>query len=54
LQSYFKYLNLSGFVVSRLEEWVSNRKSQSGPRQKSEDTARKEIPMFMCVEAVKN
>lgn len=53
LQSYFKNLNETGFYVSRLEEWISNKKSQNGPRQKAEDTARKEIPMFMCIEALK-
>lgn len=53
LQSYFKNLNTSHFLVARLEEWVSNKKSQIGPRQKAEDVARKEIPMFMCIEAVK-
>lgn len=53
LQSYFKSLNASGFLVSRLEEWISNKKSQNGPRQKTEDIARKEIPMFMCMECIK-
>jgi len=53
LQSYFKNLNNSGFLVSNLEEWISNKKSQNGPRQKAEDVARKEIPMFMCIESVK-
>jgi len=53
LQSYFRVFNENHFVVSKLEEWVSNKKSQSGPRQKAEDIARKEIPMFMCIEAIK-
>jgi len=53
LQSYFKVLCSAGFLVSRLEEWISNKKSQNGPRQKAEDIARKEIPMFMCIEAIK-
>jgi ubiquinone/menaquinone biosynthesis C-methylase UbiE len=54
LQLYFKVLNTAGFLVSNLEEWISNKKSQNGKRQKAEDVARKEIPMFMCIEAVKN
>jgi len=54
LQSYFRVFNESDFVVSRLEEWISNKKSQNGPRQKAEDVARKEIPMFMCIEAIRN
>lgn len=52
LQFYFKLLGNSGFCVSRLEEWISNRKSESGPRAKAEDTARKEIPLFLFLEAI--
>jgi ubiquinone/menaquinone biosynthesis C-methylase UbiE len=54
LQSYFKALNKAGFAVARLEEWISHRKSQKGPRQEAEDRARKEIPMFVMLEAVKS
>ncbi|MFH1454752.1 MAG: class I SAM-dependent methyltransferase [bacterium] len=53
LQAYFNTLYTYGFLIGRLEEWISNKKSQNGPRQKVEDIARKEIPMFMCIEAVK-
>lgn len=53
LQYYFKMLNKTGFVVGRLEEWISHKKSVKGPRAKAEDTARKEIPMFLCLEAIK-
>ena len=53
LQTYFKTLGNAGLAVSRLEEWVSHKKSQNGPRRKAEDHARKEIPMFMMMEAVK-
>lgn len=51
LQLYFKFLNKNGFGVSRLEEWVSHRKSEPGPRAKSENTARHEIPLFLFLEA---
>lgn len=54
LQFYFKALGKSGFEVARLEEWNSNRKSQPGPRAKAEDVARKEIPLFLCLEAKKH
>jgi ubiquinone/menaquinone biosynthesis C-methylase UbiE len=54
LQQYFSIFHTSGFLVARLEEWVSHKKSQAGPKQKIEDTARKEIPMFLCIEAVKS
>ncbi len=53
LQYYFKLLNKNGFAAARLEEWNSNRKSQPGPRAKAEDRARKEIPLFMFLEAIK-
>jgi len=53
LQAYFKSLNIAGFLTADFEEWISNKKSQNGPRQKEEDTARKEIPMFACIEALK-
>ena len=53
LQVYIKALTKAGFVVSRLEEWISHKKSGSGPRQAAEDTARKEIPLFLCIEARK-
>lgn len=53
LQEFFKALNKAKFAVTRLEEWNSHKKSQSGPRQKAEDTARKEIPLFMAIEAKK-
>jgi len=53
LQSYFKALNKSGFAVTRLEEWISHKKSESGPRSAEEDRMRKEIPMFLMVGAKK-
>jgi ubiquinone/menaquinone biosynthesis C-methylase UbiE len=51
LQVYFKALTKAGFSISRLEEWISHKKSQKGPRQEEEDRTRKEIPMFLCLEA---
>jgi len=53
LQYYFKTLANSGFVVARLEEWLSHRESESGPRKKAEDRARKEIPMFLFLEVLR-
>lgn len=53
LQYYFKTLANSGFVVSRLEEWLSHRESEKGPRKGAEDKARKEIPMFLFLEVLK-
>lgn len=53
LQFYFKALHKAGFAVSRLEEWISHKKSVKGPKQAAEDRARKEIPLFLCLEAKK-
>jgi ubiquinone/menaquinone biosynthesis C-methylase UbiE len=54
LQFYFKALHKAGFAVTALEEWNSHKKSEPGPRAKAEDAARKEIPLFLCLVAVKN
>lgn len=53
LQAYFKALNKAGLSATRLEEWISHRTSQKGPRQAEEDRIRKEIPMFLMLEAKK-
>lgn len=53
LQYYFKIFAAAGFSVSRLEEWISNKKSAAGPRQKEEDRMRKEIPLFLFLELKK-
>ena len=53
LQVYFKILGKIGFGVIRLEEWISPKQSQPGLRQKAEDKARKEIPLFLLLEAEK-
>ena len=50
LQTYMKMLSKNGFAITRLEEWISHKKSKEGPRAAAEDAARKEIPMFMCIE----
>ena len=53
LQLYFKFLHQAGFTVNSLEEWTSHKKSQKGPRSVEEDRIRKEIPMFLMLEAKK-
>lgn len=53
LGNYFKIFQKNGFVVSNLEEWSSDKKSQAGPRQLAEDKARIEIPMFLLLELAK-
>jgi ubiquinone/menaquinone biosynthesis C-methylase UbiE len=51
LQDYIKALRGANLAVVSLEEWISHKESQKGPRSEAEDRARKEIPLFMCVEA---
>lgn len=53
LQDYAKLFSKNNFAITRLEEWISHKQSGVGPRQKAEDLARKEIPMFMCLEVKK-
>jgi ubiquinone/menaquinone biosynthesis C-methylase UbiE len=53
LQWYMKTFRAAGFAISSLEEWNSHKKSAPGPRQKAEDAARKEIPMFLALELKK-
>lgn len=53
LQSYFKAFAKAGMAVVRLEEWVSHKASDKGPRKIAEDITRKEIPLFMCLELKK-
>lgn len=50
LQWYMKLFRKQGFAIAGLEEWISHKKSQPGIRQKAEDAARKEIPMFLALE----
>lgn len=50
LQFYFKLFSKYGLSVSRLEEWISHKASEPGPRSAEENRIRKEIPMFMCLE----
>lgn len=53
LQVYFKAFAKAGLAVTRLEEWTSHKISDKGPRKAAEDKARKEIPLFMCLELKK-
>lgn len=50
LQVYSKAFTKGGFAITKIEEWVSHKTSQKGPRAHAEDMARKEFPMFMCLE----
>jgi ubiquinone/menaquinone biosynthesis C-methylase UbiE len=54
LQTYSKQLEKNGFCIKRIEEWTSHKKSEVGPRQVAENRARKEIPLFMMIEAIRH
>lgn len=53
LQLYFKLLAKNNFAITRLEEWISNKKSEPGVRAEEENRIRKEIPLFLLLEAMK-
>ncbi len=53
LQTYAKALRGAGLFIDAIEEWPSHKMSQPGPRASAENTARKEIPMFLVIRAVK-
>ena len=53
MQVYSKWLSNAGFAISRIEEWTTHKKSTPGPREIADKRSKKEIPLFMCLEAVK-
>lgn len=53
LQYYVKALKEAGLALTDMEEWTSHRESTRGPRAKSENRARNEIPLFLFFEAQK-
>jgi hypothetical protein len=46
-------LGAHGLLLDKLEEWPSPRRSEPGPRAEEEDRARREIPMFLGLRAIK-
>lgn len=53
LEKYVEELSTHGFVIDKLKEVISNKKSEKGKFSKAEDTARLEIPMFIAIRALK-
>jgi ubiquinone/menaquinone biosynthesis C-methylase UbiE len=53
IEYYVKACRKAGLLVDAMEEWCSHKVSDSGPRAGAENMARKEIPMFMAIRAVK-
>lgn len=52
LANYTKYLQAAGLAIEVIEEWSSDKTSTSKFKDR-EDTARAEIPLFMCIVAKK-
>lgn len=52
---YFSRASIAqaGFAVTNMEEWISHKKSEKGPRSKAEDKARREFPLFLAIAARK-
>ncbi len=51
LSRYVNELGSRGLAIVGIEELVSDRVSDSGPRAKAENRARREIPMFLLIKA---
>jgi len=52
LSRYSQNLFENGFLIERVEEWTSDKKS-TGIKAKMENRSREEIPMFMAILAIK-
>ena len=53
IEAYVKSLRNAGLLIDALEEWPSHKTSNPGPRAAAENAARKEIPMFLAIRAIK-
>ena len=53
IEAYVKSLRNAGLLIDAIEEWPSHKTSTSGPRAPAENTARKEIPLFLAIRALK-
>ncbi len=51
--AYVRAASDAGFVIDHLDEWVSPRASEDGPRAPEENRARREIPMFLAFRAIR-
>ncbi|MGD1278453.1 MAG: methyltransferase domain-containing protein [Tepidisphaeraceae bacterium] len=53
LSAYVKALRQGGLAVDAMEEWPSHKHSSSGGRAAAENLARREIPLFLAMRAIK-
>lgn len=47
------YLEETGFLIEKIEEWKSDKKSEGGAAAR-ENRSREEIPLFMAIKAIKH
>ncbi|MDD4937592.1 MAG: class I SAM-dependent methyltransferase [Candidatus Shapirobacteria bacterium] len=52
LSKYSELLLKNGFLIEKIEEWISDKKSTGG-KAKMENRSRDEIPLFMAIMAIK-
>lgn len=52
LSATSQHLYNAGFLIEKIEEWVSDKKSEGGVAAR-ENRSRKEIPLFMAISAIK-
>jgi len=52
LSAYVQALTKSGFLIEKLEEWTSDKKS-TGPKARMENRSREEFPLFLALLAQK-
>lgn len=52
LSEYTKWLEKEGLSITAIEEWCSDKKSE-GSKARMEDRARREIPLFLALVAVR-
>ncbi len=53
IEGYVRALRNAGLLIDALEEWASHKTSEAGPKAAAENAARKEIPMFLALRAIK-
>jgi len=53
IESYVKWLRNAGMTIDAMEEWPGH-KTSTGGRAAAENTARKEIPLFMAIRSIKS
>ena len=52
LSTYVEGLSKAGFLIEKLEEWLSDKQS-TGPKAKMENRSRQEFPLFLALLAAK-